>query len=168
MLLGAFHPRNTATAMLADHWLQPGAQNFPSRRTAATPHVARGRRISAGSGQRDKMPASSGQACDAQTNRTAWRSQQTSSRDNNAMPDAPWSTCAITDMLRICLALSMMARSCGIVKFTCKPGASTSSAWRLARLLEDRPRAGGAHAFAYHLADSTRRGYVWPIARDGS
>ena len=32
---------------------------------------------------------------------------------------SPWSTCAITDMLRICFGLSMMVRSCVIVKFTC-------------------------------------------------
>ncbi len=31
----------------------------------------------------------------------------------------PWSTCAITDMLRMFLGLSMIARNCGIVKFTC-------------------------------------------------
>jgi len=30
----------------------------------------------------------------------------------------PWSTCAITDMLRMLFCLSMMPRSCSVVKFT--------------------------------------------------
>lgn len=34
--------------------------------------------------------------------------------------DLPWSTCAITDMLRMFFFLSMISRISSIVKFTCK------------------------------------------------
>ena len=60
--------------------------------------------------------------------------------------DAPWSTCAITDILRICFGLSIKARSIGIVKFTCakRPHQSTAATLQLSAAVST-PDASRAH-----------------------